>query len=82
MCFAIAKMKYMKKNKDIKDLGFNLKVERMRQGLSQEQLAEMADLSNYQHISKIEKGDVDMRVSTLVKILRALKLKFEDLIEL
>jgi len=73
----------MKKDKElIKKLGFNIKIERMRQGLSQEQLVDLADLSNAQHVSKIENGDVDLRVSTLVKILRALKLKFEDLIEL
>lgn len=70
------------KDKDLFDLGFAIKKERMRRGLSQEQLAEIASLTNLQHISKIEGGDVDMRVSTLLKILRALKVKFEDLIEL
>ncbi len=74
----------MKKNKDkdLKTLGFNIKVERMKRDLSQDQFVEISGLLNSQHLSKIENADVDMRVSTLIKILRALKVKFEDLIEL
>jgi len=72
----------MKKNEDLKVIGEAIRIERLKRHLTQEQLADTAGLSQSQHISRIEKADVDMRVSTLVKILRALKLKFEDLIEL
>lgn len=72
----------MKKNEDLKTVGEAIRLERLKQHLSQEQLADIANISQSQHISRIEKADVDMRVSTLIKILRALKVKFEDLIEL
>jgi predicted transcriptional regulator len=39
-------------------------------------------MTNFQHLGRIEKGDIDMRTSTLLKILRALNLKLEDLIKL
>ena len=72
----------MKNNEDLIQLGESIRIERLKRHLSQEQLAEMAKISQSQHISRIEKADVDMRVSTLLKILRALNLKLEDLIQL
>lgn len=63
-------------------IGNNLRAERNRLGLSQEELAEKAGLQR-EHISKIERGLIDMRVSaTLVPILKALNLKFEKLYDL
>ena len=60
-------------------IGNNLRAERNRLGLSQEELAEKAGLRR-EHISKIERGLIDMRVSaTLVPILKALNLEFEKL---
>lgn len=60
-------------------IGNNLRAERNRLGLSQEELAEKAGLQR-EHISKIERGLIDMRVSaTLVPILKALNLEFEKL---
>ena len=60
-------------------IGNNLRAERNRLGLSQEELAEKAGLQR-EHISKIERGLIDMRVSaTLVAILKALNLEFEKL---
>lgn len=56
-----------------------MRAERNRLGLSQEELAEKAGLQR-EHISKIERGLIDMRVSaTLVPILKALNLEFEKL---
>lgn len=72
----------MKKDKDLEIIGEAIRIERLKKHLSQEQLAEMAKISQSQHISRIEKADVDMRTSTLLKILRALNLKLEDLINL
>lgn len=69
------------KNKEINiQIGNNLRAERNRHNLSQEELAEMSDLQR-QHISKIENGQIDVRVSTLVPILKALDLKFEQLFD-
>ncbi len=67
--------------KDLIEFGNNLRAERNRQNLSQEALAEKAGLQ-MQHISKIEKGDADIRLSTLIAILKALNLKFEQLYEI
>lgn len=72
----------MKKNKDLSILADSIRLERHRRKWSQEQLAEYSNIGNYQQISRIENGQVDMRVSTLFAILRALNLKLEDLIDL
>ncbi len=66
-------------NENIKvQIGNNLRAERSRLNWSQEELAEKTGLQR-QHISKIEKGLIDMRISTLVPILQALNIKFEQL---
>ncbi len=72
----------MKKDEDLIVIGEAVRLERLRRHLSQEQLSELASIPNAQHLGRIEKGNIDMRVSTLLKILRALNLKLEDLIEL
>ncbi len=72
----------MKKNKDLVILGDNIRIERAKKKLTQEQLVERADSINAQHLGRIEKGEVDIRVTTLFAILRALDCKLEDLIDL
>ncbi len=69
----------MNKREILVEFGNNLRAERSRLGLSQEQLAEKANLSQYQHISKIENGEADIRLTTLIPILKALDIKFEKL---
>lgn len=68
-------------NTDLAELGKNIKAERNRQFLSQEKLAEMVGVQTH-HISKIERGLVDIKFSTLIAILKALNLKFEKLYEI
>lgn len=68
-------------NEALQILGNNLRAERNRQRLSQEQLAEMAGLQ-MQHVSKIENGQTDIRFTTLIAILKALNTPFEKLYEL
>ncbi len=63
-------------------LGNCIRFQRLQQKLSQEQLVEKSNSITAQHLSKIEKGQVDMRVSTLFAILKALNCKLEDLIDL
>lgn len=65
-------------NTDLVELGKNIKAERNRQFLSQEKLAEMVGVQTH-HISKIERGLVDIKFSTLIAILKALDLNFEKL---
>lgn len=72
----------MKKNEDLRILADAIRLERLRRKWSQEQLAEYSGIGQCQQISRIETGNVDIRVSTLFAILRALNLKLEDLIDL
>lgn len=61
--------------------GNNLRAERNRKKLSQEALAEMAGLQ-MQQISLIENGKSDLKFSTLIRLLRALKVDFDQLFDL
>lgn len=72
----------MSLNKDLIKLGDSIRIERAKRKITQEELVERAFTINAQHLSKIEKGEVDIRVSTLFAILRALDCKLEDLIDL
>ncbi len=72
----------MNKRDDLVVLGDSIRLERLRRKWSQEGLADRAGLSQSQHISRIEKGKVDMQITTLFAILRALDCKLEDLIDL
>lgn len=68
-------------NTDLVELGKNIKAERNRLFLSQEKLAELVGVQTH-HISKIERGLVDIKFSTLIAILKALNLKFEKLYDI
>lgn len=66
------------KNVNLKILGSNIKAERNRRNLTQEDLEGMTGILA-QHIGRIEKGEIDIRFSTLVAVLKALNLPFEAL---
>jgi transcriptional regulator with XRE-family HTH domain len=53
---------------------------RTSQGLSQEQLAERADL-HWTHISGIERGQYDVKLSTLNQLARGFGITLADLFE-
>ena len=72
----------MKNKKQLQQLGDAIRLERLKQKMSQDKLAALAKLSQYQHISKIERAEIEMRVTTLFSILKALNVKLEDLIDL
>lgn len=72
----------MKKNKLLQELGDGIRIERLRQRMSQELLAEKAGICQYQHIGRIERAEIDTRATTLFSILKALDCKLEDLIDL
>ena len=63
----------MDKDKLKKELGFKIKVERMRQKISQEKLAEMADCS-LSYIGFVERGEMSLSLYNFLKIASALKL--------
>lgn len=58
------------------ELGLKIKLERVRKRLSQEKLAELANL-NQRSISLIEGGRSDVKFLTLTKIANALGMKIE-----
>jgi len=61
--------------------GNNLRAERARLGLSQEKLAELAGLSYFTHIGKIERGEINAKLTTIVKLLKALNLPFDEFLK-
>lgn len=63
---------------DLINFGNNLRAERNRRKLSQEKLAELSGLQ-MRHISLIENGKTDFKFSTLLALMEALNLKFEQL---
>lgn len=69
-------------NNDLIILGDNIRIERAKRKLTQEQLAEMCGSMSGQHLGRIEKGEIDIRVTTLFSILRALDCELSDLINL
>lgn len=67
--------------KELEVLGNNIRAERNRLHMSQEQLAAIAGLQTH-HISNIENGKFDIKFTTLLSILKALKVPFEKLYDL
>ena len=72
----------MNKRNDLAILGDGIRLERLRRKWSQEYLADVAGLSQSQHVSRIESGKVDMQVTTLFAILRVLDCDLNELIDL
>ena len=67
-------------NKEIlKEFGNNLRAERNRRNLSQDNLAEKAGLSYGQVIGTIERAEVNPSLTTIVAILNALDIEFDKL---
>ncbi|HIS37182.1 TPA: helix-turn-helix transcriptional regulator [Candidatus Scatousia excrementigallinarum] len=71
----------MEKKEILKEFGRNLKAERNRAGLSQEQLAEKIGLSYGQVIGTIERGETNTSLSVIISIMNALDLDFEKLFD-
>jgi transcriptional regulator with XRE-family HTH domain len=55
----------------LKKFGLNLKIERTKKGITQEELAEMIDVHE-KYISKIETGKQNVTIKTLNKLSSAL----------
>ena len=71
-------MKYLRDDKALKLIGKRIKELRNKQKLAQSQLAFDADIPRNQLI-RIEKGEVNTGISTLVAIARALDVPLRDL---
>jgi transcriptional regulator with XRE-family HTH domain len=66
---------------ELRTLGANIRRERTARGITQEKLAEKADL-NLRTVQKIEAGDINILVTTLVRIHQALKCGWDKLLPL
>jgi len=66
-------------NIDYKALGERIRAERKRQGLTQEKLAEMTDISE-SFMGHIERGGRTLSIETLVKLANALNLSIEFIV--
>ena len=70
----------MDTNKRLKNLGINIKSARLRKGLSQEELAEVCDISR-NSISLIETGKINPTILIVVDISKALDVSIDSLIK-
>ncbi|MCL2202031.1 MAG: helix-turn-helix domain-containing protein [Oscillospiraceae bacterium] len=64
---------------DYKELGKRIRAERRRQDLTQEKLAEMADISD-SFLGHIERGGRTLSIETLAKLANALNLSIEYIV--
>lgn len=62
----------MTENEILKKFGFNVKLERMKQGITQAELAEMLDVHE-KYISRVETGKQNVTIKTLNKLAIALR---------
>lgn len=67
----------MDKDSFKKEIGFKIKVERMRRKISQEKLAEMADCS-LSYIGFVERGKMSLSLYNFLKIAKALELNVAE----
>ncbi|MBS6603879.1 MAG: helix-turn-helix transcriptional regulator [Brachyspira sp.] len=62
----------------IKKLGFKIRVERQKRKMSQERLAELADL-NRNFIGMVERGETNITVKNLESISKAFEMDIKEL---
>ena len=60
-------------------LGLNIRIARTRKGLSQEELAELADIST-KHVTKIENAKVTPNIYFVNKIAQVLDVTIDELV--
>lgn len=72
----------MNEEEILKEFGNNLRAERNRLGLSQEELADLSGISFGQVIGTIERGEVNTSLLYVIYILKALNINFEKLFDI
>ncbi|MBR1424323.1 helix-turn-helix transcriptional regulator [bacterium] len=70
----------MSKNIKLLELGNKIRLERMKRDMSQEKLAELANVS-IRTISDIERGITDIRYTNLIQIASAFELSTSKLLD-
>ncbi len=71
-------MKYIRDDKAIRLLGKKVRELRKKQKLSQSQLAYEANIPRMQ-VSRIERGEINTSISTIIAIARVLEVQTKDL---
>lgn len=66
-------------NKSIKSIAGKLKRTRLSKGLTQQEVAEKADLST-NYYARIERAEVSPSIESLEKLVKALKIKSSDIL--
>lgn len=66
-------------SRELKKLGQNLRRQRLARGLTQEKLSELVDL-NIRTLQKIEAGQTNILVTTLIRFQRALGCSCDELV--
>jgi transcriptional regulator with XRE-family HTH domain len=61
-------------------LGDKIRTYRKQAGFSQEKLAEKADL-HHNFIGEVERGNMEISLTSMLKIAKALKVKVRDLVD-
>ena len=69
----------LKQSAQIKAFGANVRRQRMSKGLTQEKLAELVDL-NIRTVQKIEAGDVNILLTTVLRLQKALGCSWDNLL--
>ena len=70
---------HQKQAEQLKHFGINVRRERMGRGLTQEKLAELVDL-NIRTVQKIEAGDVNILLTTVMRLRTALGCSWSELL--
>ena len=70
----------MKKNIKLLELGNKIRLERMKRNMSQEKLAELANVS-IRTVSDIERGLTDIRYTNLLQIAKAFEMSVSKMLD-
>ena len=71
----------MNENIILKEFGNNLRAERNRLGLSQDELAEKMKICAGKHIGKIERGETNPKLTTIITLMHTLNITFDKLFD-
>lgn len=69
----------MTKEELLKKFGFNVKIARMKKGLTQEQLADLMNI-HLTYIAKIETGKINMSLGKILEIAKVLDIDINKLL--
>lgn len=72
----------MEKDKILIEFGKNLRAERNRAGYSQDGLADAIGICAGKHIGTIERGETNPTLTTVIAIMKTLKIDFDKLYDI